>query len=155
MGIHDAPYDVTISGHVAKPGRHREFVMGAGELGEDFTPFLSDLPDGEFRLISVPGGYQYCFMDWRHMGEMLAAGQAAGLELKNLCVWNKGSGAMGSLYRSQHELVFVFKDPNGPGANNVQLGRFGRNRTNVWDYPGCSEPAQGARASSDAQERRG
>ena len=137
MGIHDAPYDVKISGHVAKPGRHREFVMGAGELGENFTPFLSDFLTASSGFL-VPGGYQYCFMDWRHMGEMLAAGQAAGLELKNLCVWNKGSGAMGSLYRSQHELVFVFREPGGSGANNVQLGRFGRNRTNVWDYPGAA-----------------
>jgi hypothetical protein len=66
-------------------------------------------------------------MDWRYMGDMLTAG----LELKNLCIWNKGSGAMGSLYRTQHELVFVFKDPKSPGANHVELGKFGRNRTNV------------------------
>jgi hypothetical protein len=137
MGIHDAPYDVPISGHVAKPGRHKEFVMGAGELGTAFTPFLSAFLQASSAFLTL-GGYQFCFMDWRHMGEMLAAGQAAGLELKNLCVWNKGSGAMGSLYRSQHELVFVFKDANGPGANHVQLGRFGRNRTNVWDYPGAA-----------------
>jgi DNA modification methylase len=137
MGIHDSPYDVPISGHVAKPGRHPEFIMGAGELGAAFTPFLSDFLKASSPFL-VPGGYQYCFMDWRHMGEMLAAGQAAGLELKNLCIWNKGSGAMGSLYRSQHELVFVFRDPKGPGANHVQLGRFGRSRTNVWDYAGAA-----------------
>jgi hypothetical protein len=137
MGIHDAPYDVPISGHVAKPGRHREFVMGAGELGEAFTPFLSAFLKASSAFLT-PGGYQFCFMDWRHMSEMLAAGNAADLELKNLCVWNKGSGAMGSLYRSQHELVFVFRDPKGPGANHVQLGKFGRNRTNVWDYPGAA-----------------
>ncbi|WP_262269561.1 site-specific DNA-methyltransferase [Microvirga yunnanensis] len=137
MGIHDAPYDVPISGHVAKPGRHKEFIMGAGELGEAFTPFLSAFLQASSGFLT-PGGYQFCFMDWRHMGEMLTAGHAASLELKNLCVWNKGSGAMGSLYRSQHELVFVFKDPESPGANHVQLGRFGRNRTNVWDYPGAA-----------------
>jgi hypothetical protein len=137
MGVHDAPYDVPISGHVAKPGRHKEFVMGAGELGAAFTPFLSAFLQASSAFLT-PGGYQFCFMDWRHISEMLAAGQAAGLELKNLCVWNKGSGAMGSLYRSQHELVFVFKDPKSPGANHVQLGKFGRNRTNVWDYPGAA-----------------
>ncbi|HVM11341.1 MAG TPA: site-specific DNA-methyltransferase, partial [Actinomycetota bacterium] len=135
MGIHDAPYDLRIGGHVAKRGRHREFVMGSGELGDRFEPFLRD-----FLLAStghlVPGGFQFCFMDWRHMGEMLGAGRAAGLELKNLCVWNKGYGGMGSLFRSAHELVFVFRDPNGPLRNNVQLGRFDRNRNNVWDYPG-------------------
>jgi DNA modification methylase len=136
MGIHDPPYDVRISGHVAKRGRHREFVMGSGELREGFTPFLSSFLTAAGAQL-VPGGYQYCFMDFRHMREMLTAGEDAGLELKNLCVWNKGVGAMGSFYRSQHELVFVFKDPGGSGANNIQLGKFGRNRTNVWDYPGA------------------
>lgn len=73
MGIHDAPYDVPISGHVAKPGRHKEFVMGAGELGEDFIPFLSAFLQASSAFLT-PGGYQFCFMDWRHMSEMLAAG---------------------------------------------------------------------------------
>lgn len=141
MGIHDAPFDVPISGHVAKPGKHREFVMGSGELGANFIPFLTAFLTASTAFL-VPGGYQYCFMDWRHIGEMLAAGKAVGLELKNLCVWNKGSGAMGSLYRSQHELVFVFKEPRQSGVNNVQLGRFGRNRTNVWDYPGAASLRQ-------------
>ena len=72
------------------------------------------------------------------MQEMVTAGRSAELVLINLCVWDKGSGAMGSLYRSQHEMVFVFADPNGPLLNNVQLGRFGRNRTNVWSWPGAS-----------------
>jgi hypothetical protein len=136
MGIHDAPYDVPISGHVATRKR-REFVMGAGELGANFTPFLEDFLKASSAVLAL-GAYQFCFMDWRHMREMLAAGEAASLELKNLCVWNKGAGAMGSLYRSQHELVFVFKDQRGPGTNCVQLGKFGRNRTNVWDYPGAA-----------------
>lgn len=135
MGIHDAPYDVPMA-HVATRQR-REFVMGAGELGANFTPFLTDFLKASSAFL-VPGAYQFCFMDWRHMRQMLDAGEAAGLELKNLCVWNKGAGAMGSLYRSQHELIFVFKDPHGPGTNCVQLGKFGRNRTNVWDYPGAA-----------------
>jgi hypothetical protein len=121
---------------VAKPGRHREFVMGSGELGKEFTPFLTGFLKAS-RNSSKPGAYQFCFMDWRHMSEMLEAGSGAGLELKNLCVWDKGSGAMGSLYRSQHELVFAFQDPTAPGHNNVQLGKYGRNRTNVWSYPGA------------------
>jgi DNA modification methylase len=81
-------------------------------------------------------------MDWRGMGEILAAGQANALELKNLVVWNKGCGGMGSLYRSQHELIFVFKAGNAKHTNNIQLGRFGRNRTNVWDYPGANSFAR-------------
>lgn len=137
MGIHDPPYDVPISGNVARRGRHREFVMGSGELGDRFVPFLSAFLRASTASLR-PGAYQFCFMDWRHMGEMLAAGKKAGLELKNLCVWNKGYGAMGSLYRSQHELAFVFKQPGGSGTNNVQLGKFGRTRTNIWDYPGAA-----------------
>ena len=137
MGIHDAPFDVPISGHVARRGRHREFVVGSGELGPAFVPFLSAFL-AQAAAFSHPGGYQFAFMDWRHMGEMLAAGREVDLELKNLCIWNKGYGAMGSLYRSQHELVFVFKDRSASGINNVQLGKFGRNRTNVWDYPGAA-----------------
>src|SRR6201997_832876 len=72
------------------------------------------------------------------MGEMLAAGEGASFDLLNLCVWVKNNGGMGSLYRSRHELVFVFRNGKGQHRNNVQLGRYGRNRTNVWDYPGLN-----------------
>src|SRR5207253_10008055 len=84
------------------------------------------------------GAVLYGCMDWRHMAELLAAGRDVGLELENLCVWAKDNAGMGSLYRSQHELVFVFKTGDGPHRNNVQLGRFGRNRSNVWHYPGVN-----------------
>ena len=77
-------------------------------------------------------------MDWRHAEELLVAGRGVYSELKNLCVWVKDNAGMGSLYRSQHELVFVFKRGRGGHRNNVQLGRFGRNRSNVWDYPGAN-----------------
>jgi DNA modification methylase len=77
-------------------------------------------------------------MDWRHMGELLAAGGRAYTELKNLCVWTKDNPGMGSLYRSQHELVFVFKHGREPHRNHIQLGRYGRNRSNVWNYPGAN-----------------
>ena len=75
-------------------------------------------------------------MDWRHMSELLAAGAEVYSELKNLCVWNKTNGGMGSLYRSKHELVFVFKSGTDAHINNVALGRHGRYRSNVWDYAG-------------------
>jgi DNA modification methylase len=81
-------------------------------------------------------------MDWRHMVELLSAGQAAYTELKNMCVWVKDNAGMGSLYRSQHELVFVFKFGTGSHRNNVQLGKFGRSRTNVWNYPGVNSFAR-------------
>jgi DNA modification methylase len=75
-------------------------------------------------------------MDWKHVGELLAAGNATGLELLNICVWVKTNGGMGALYRSQHELVFVYRNGSTQHRNNVQLGKFGRNRSNVWTYPG-------------------
>jgi DNA modification methylase len=77
-------------------------------------------------------------MDWRHMSELLAAGKRVYDCLLNLCVWKKNNGGMGSFYRSQHELIFVFKSGNGSHQNNVQLGKFGRNRTNSWTYPGAN-----------------
>jgi DNA methylase/ParB-like nuclease family protein len=138
MGIHDAPYNVSIENHVSKSGRHGDFVMGVGELSKpEFTAFLTTFL-AHARAFSAPGATQFAFMDWRHSPEMLQAGAQAELEQKNLCVWNKGTGAMGSFYRSQHELVFVFRDRRAQGINNVQFGRFGRNRTNVWDYPGAA-----------------
>jgi DNA modification methylase len=77
-------------------------------------------------------------MDWRHVGEVLAAGSACYAELKNICVWAKNNGGMGSLYRSQHEFVFVFKSGIAPHINNVELGKYGRNRTNLWNYTGVN-----------------
>jgi hypothetical protein len=137
VGIHDAPYNVAVNGHVSKAGRHDEFLMASGEMSEaQFMRFLATFLI-QARAFSHPGAVQFAFMDWRHIGEMLSAGREAGLALKNLCVWNKGAGALGSLYRSQHELTFVFADPNGKQINNVQLGKHGRNRTNVWDFPGA------------------
>jgi DNA modification methylase len=81
-------------------------------------------------------------MDWRHIEELLAAGREAYAELKNLCVWVKDNGGMGALYRSQHELVFVFKHGRQGHRNNVQLGQFGRNRSNIWRYPGANSFAR-------------
>ena len=103
----------------------------------EFVAFLST----SLRLFakhSVPGSIHYLTMDWRHMKELLAAGGEAYDSLLNLCVWVKDNGGMGSFYRSQHELIFVFKSGKGPHRNNVQLGKFGRYRTNVWSYPGIS-----------------
>ena len=77
-------------------------------------------------------------MDWRHLGEVVAAGKSAYSELKNLCVWAKTNGGMGSFYRSQHELVFVFKSGTGSHINNVELGKYGRYRTNIWSYAGIN-----------------
>jgi DNA modification methylase len=136
----DPPYNVPIDGHVGGKGniKHREFAMASGEMTEEqFTDFLSvsltSLCDH-----SVPGALIYSCTDWRHVAEMRAAGRSSGCELLNLCVWVKTNGGMGSLYRSRHELVFVFRNGKQGHLNNVQLGRFGRNRTNVWNYPGVN-----------------
>jgi hypothetical protein len=116
--------------------------MGAGEMnGEEFTHFLST----SFKSMcahSAGGAVIYACMDWCHMEEILAAGRSCDCELLNLCVWVKSGGGMGSHYRSRHELVFVFRIGREPHLNNIQLGRFGRNRTNVWNYQGGSPRRQ-------------
>lgn len=134
--VTDPPYNVKISGHVRSGDNYREFAMASGEMSQnEFSQFLK----GVFGLLteySIPGSLHYAFMDWRHIGEILTAGMSVYTALKNVCIWNKLSGGMGSLYRSQHELVFVFKNGDAPHTNNIKLGVHGRYRTNVWDYPG-------------------
>ncbi len=140
MVITDPPYNVPIDGHVCGLGaiKHDDFQMASGEMNEfEFTNFLETV----FRNLaghSRYGSLHFVFMDWRHVGEMIAAGKATYSELKNLCVWAKTNGGMGSLYRSQHELVFVFKSGTGPHINNIELGRHGRYRTNLWTYAGVN-----------------
>ncbi len=135
--IADGPYNVRVNGHVSGNGRHREFVMGSGEMTqEEFTAFLRAAFANLIRF-SCDGSIHFLFMDWRHMREMLdATNQYA--ELKNLICWNKGSAGMGTFYRSQHELIFVMKNGKGRHVNNFGLGEKGRHRSNVWDYPGLS-----------------
>lgn len=134
----DPPFNVKIDGHATGNGRvkHREFAMASGEMSEaEFRDFLSkalrQLSDW-----SAQGSVHFLCMDWRHVGDLLAVGEAVYDELLNLCVWVKDNGGMGSFYRSQHELVLVFRKGRESHRNNVQLGRFGRYRTNVWQYPG-------------------
>jgi DNA modification methylase len=140
----DPPYNVRIDGHVCGSGsiKHREFDMAAGEMSEvEFTSFLTKVFEALARH-SLDGSIHYVCMDWRHLFELTAAGRAVYSETKNLCVWNKDNGGMGSLYRSKHELVFVFKSGGGAHINNIELGRHGRNRTNVWDYAGVNSFGQ-------------
>lgn len=136
----DVPYNIPIDGNVCGKGsiRHREFSMAFGEMTEaEFVAFLTT----SLRLLarhSAEGSVHYVCMCWRHMGELLAAGKQIYDTVLNLCVWVKDNGGMGSFYRSRHELVFVFRNGKGPHLNNIQLGQFGRNRTNVWEYPGIN-----------------
>lgn len=136
----DPPFNLRIHGHVSGNGQttHREFPMASGEMSEaEFTGFLTTSLSN-ICTHTTPGALIYACMDWRHMGEILAAGRLAACDLINLCVWVKTNGGMGSLYRSRHELVVVFRNGNEPHLNNVQLGRFGRNRSNVWNYAGAN-----------------
>ncbi len=143
--ICDPPFNVKIDGHVSGLGKvqHREFAMASGEMSE--TRFIAFLTRAFRHLAeySRDGSLSFQFMDWRHAYEILTAGREVYGELKNICVWNKDNGGMGSLYRSKHELVFVFKNGSGPHVNNIELGRFGRYRTNVWDYAGLNSKHKG------------
>lgn len=138
--VTDPPYNVKIRGHVSGLGRkkHREFVQGSGELtSTEFTQFLrSSLSAmGQF---SRDGSLHYVFMDWRHLPELMDAGQAVYEDWLNLCVWAKDNAGMGSFYRSQHELVCVYKKGKRQHTNNIELGANGRHRSNVWNYAGVN-----------------
>lgn len=136
----DPPYNVKINGHVCGNGKvkHKEFAMASGEMtSEEFQGFLMANME-QLKKFSKDGSLHYIFMDWRHMKEILLAGESVYDKLINLCIWNKSNGGMGSLYRSKHELTFIFKIGTAPHTNNVELGKNGRYRTNVWDYAGIN-----------------
>ena len=138
--VSDPPYNVQVRGHVGGRGRivHREFEMAAGEMTPDqFTDFLSTVMSN-LTCHSQDGSLHYIWMDWRHCREILAAGMPIFGELKNICDWCKSNAGMGSLYRSQHEFVFVFKHGTAPHINNINLGVHGRNRSNLWTYGGIN-----------------
>lgn len=133
----DPPYNLKIDGNVSGFGKihHREFAMAAGEMSEtEFAAFLT-LACTLIARNSVGGSIHYVCCDWRHLDQMSAVGRTAFSELLNLCVWCKHNAGMGSFYRSQHELVFVFKAGSRRHRNNIQLGQYGRHRSNVWSYP--------------------
>ncbi|MCW5738293.1 MAG: ParB N-terminal domain-containing protein [Enhydrobacter sp.] len=140
MVFTDPPYNVPIDGNVGGLGaiRHREFAMASGEMSRaEFTGFL----ETAFRHLadqSAEGSIHFICMDWRHLPEIMASGEAAYTELKNLCVWVKDNGGMGTFYRSRHELVLVFKKGSAAHVNNFELGQHGRYRTNVWEYKGVN-----------------
>lgn len=147
MVFSDPPYNVPIDGNVCGKGsiHHREFEMASGEMTEpEFIAFLSRAL-GLLAKYSSAGSVHYLCMDWRHMKELLVAGGEVYDSLLNLCVWVKDNGGMGSFYRTRHELVLVFRNGKGSHRNNVQLGRFGRNRTNVWSIPESTHSPVSAR----------
>jgi len=140
MVFTEPPYNGPIAGHVGGSGavQHREFVMASGEMTEEeFTGFL-DTAFTNLAAHSIDGSIHFICMDWRHMPEMLAAGRSVFTELKNLCIWAKDNGGLGSFYRSRHELIFAFKNGTAPHINSFELGQHGRYRTNVWQYRGVN-----------------
>jgi DNA modification methylase len=140
MVFTDPPYNVRIGGHVSGLGKvkHREFEMATGEMSSsEFTQFLRATIQCLVRH-TTSGSVHFICMDWRHMKELIEASEDTYTEQKNLCVWVKDNGGMGTFYRSQHELIFVFKSGDSPHINNFELGQHGRYRTNVWSYRGMN-----------------
>lgn len=142
-GITDPPYGCKIDGFVAKKGRHREFAEGSGDKSRDqLNNFFRDYMAQLLASIS-PGGLAYNCIDWRGLPAMLEAGESTFGPMVNMCCWVKDRAGMGSLYRSRHELVLIFSVPGAKRINNVQLGKYGRNRTNVWEYPSAQSSRRG------------
>lgn len=140
MVITDPPYNVPIDGHVSGNGRikHSEFQMASGEMSTpEFGSFLTATLSLA-RDVSRDGSLHYVFADWRMVGLLTAIGEELFSTLMNIAVWAKPNGGMGSFYRSQHEMVAIFKHGTAPHVNNIQLGRMGRHRSNIWQYPGAS-----------------
>lgn len=138
--VMDPGYNVPVAGHVSGLGatQHPEFAMASGEMTpEQFLAFLLLILQIANRLVK-PGGYVYSFMDWRSIHLLVQAALSAGLDHVNICAWIKTNAGMGSFYRSQHELVGVFRKPGAKSTNNIKLGRYGRNRSNVWDCRGAN-----------------
>jgi DNA modification methylase len=139
MAFLDPPYNVRIRDVVGR-GRlkHSEFKMGVGELSSsEFIKFLRDAL-GSAATASRDGAAHFVCMDWRHIGELIEAGGSVYGSMLNLAVWVKTNAGQGSFYRSQHELIGVFRVGLGPHLNNVELGRHGRSRSNVWHYAGVN-----------------
>lgn len=139
MVFADPPYNVSIKS-VQGRGKIKDgdFAMASGEMSNaEFTGFLTDTM-GLAAGHSADGAIHFICMDWRHLEEMLDAGKEVYSELKNLVVWAKSNAGQGSFYRSQHELIFVFKNGNSAHTNNLELGKHGRNRSNVWTYAGVN-----------------
>ena len=137
--VADAPFNLRISGHVSTvQGRHAEFAEASGEMTSvAFMDFLTESLSPSINLLK-PGGVGFIFMDWRHVREVSEAFLRLGVDVINMAVWVKSAPGMGTLYRSQHELVFIVRRKGASHRNNVQLGRFGRNRSNVWEYGGAT-----------------
>jgi DNA modification methylase len=144
--LSDPPYNVPIQGNVSGLGKkvHQEFAMASGEMNdEEWQAFLDKLLALLASFVE-PGSVLFLFMDWRSIHRLYQAGFTAKLKLVNLVAWFKEAGAMGALYRSAHELIAVFCKGDTPRTNNVELGKHGRDRKNVWVAPGANRRGSSA-----------
>jgi DNA modification methylase len=149
----DPPYNVRIDSIIGLGSvHHEEFAIASGEMNErEFIDFLT-LVFKNLVAVSKDGSIHYHCMDWKHIYEIMVAGRAAYTEFKQLCIWNKDNGGMGSFYRSKHELIFVFKNGTAAHTNNFELGQHGRYRTNVWDYAGMNSFTNQTRVRTEKGE---
>jgi DNA modification methylase len=139
MAFLDPPYNVRVRDIVGRGKiKHSEFAMASGELSRaDFVAFLQETLSAAAAM-SCDGAVHYVCMDWRHIGELIEAGDTVYGSMLNLVTWVKTNAGQGSFYRSQHELIGVFRCGSGAHLNNVELGRHGRSRSNVWHYQGAN-----------------
>lgn len=145
----DPPYNVKVNGHISSSGMHPEFAVASGELSVDeFTAFLAAALSNLAGHLS-DGAIAFVCMDHAHLPELLEAGGAVFDDRLNVCVWDKGQGGQGALYRSQHELIVVFKKGRAPHLNNVALGKHGRYRTNIWSFPGMGGFGKGRKKARE------
>jgi DNA modification methylase len=143
----DPPFNCPIDGFVGGKGeiRHREFVTATGEMSDErFEGFLHDFLACAMSCV-IDGGIGLSFIDWRQVELLLHAGRRSGLSLQNIIIWDKGRGGMGGTYRNAHELIAMFKRGDAPHLNNIELGKHGRDRTNIWSYPGATTLGSSAR----------
>jgi DNA modification methylase len=138
----DPPYGCGIEGFVSGLGKHKheDFLMGAGDLDREELQGFFGTYLGHCKAFSSPGAIIFACMDWRQLDALLLAGLDVGLTRNNIAVWDKGSGGMGGLYRNAHEFIAVFCNGKTPATNNIALGRHGRDRCNIWRYPGANRP---------------
>lgn len=147
----DVPYNVPIKGFVSGNGavKHEDFSMASGEMSvSEFIEFLRTSFENSAETLDE-GGCLYIFIDWRHVEEVLAAARQCALILLNICCWVKNVGGMGAFYRSQHEFVIVLRKGKKSHRNNILLGKYGRNRSNVWNYPSANMSKEGRKALKD------
>lgn len=148
MAFWDAPYNLKVKGHVTSK-EHAEFAMASGEMRSDeFVSFLRSA--GSLAVDwTIDGGIHFVCMNHGHLDELFEALKPVFFSRLNLCVWEKNNGGMGSFYRSRYEMIAVYKVGTAPHVNNVQLGKFGRNRSNVWSYPGANSTSQSRKVLAD------